>query len=324
MINPQMIQVVEVRPGASRAGWHIEAFDLRRRPAYTHPLIGGVRFYARESAGTATLGLWDSLRRMLKTIARPGSSFRKQLSLANASAPRFDRRYFVFDATRSRVNLLDEPDPWKAVWATLVATRDAASAGNVVVEVDAFDAMHVIEQLWRELATTDESLAVESGLVDPPAAAPAAVPVRITPAEAAKRKRDAFLDRNWPTSKDIGLQLGSDESGAARRAADLRARGQLLGAWSSRSRTYVHPDCQFDEAHQLRPVMRDLLALLPTEGDDGGWRRVFWLYGSREALDDQAPADLLGSAPERVLALAREEFEIVPPGEALAPTAGAA
>lgn len=323
MINPKLIQVAEVRPGETRAGWRFEPFDHGRHPKYMRPFFGGLRIYARESAGEPTIGLWDSLRTMLTKLARPGSALRKQLSLGYASANRFERQFFVFDATRSRLSLLDEADPWAAVLATLVATRDAARAGDLVVEVDGPDAERVIEQLWHELATTSESTADDAELPAPAAAVPAAAPIRITPAEAAKRKREAFLDRNWPTSKAIGLQLGSDESGAARRAADLRARGQLLGAWSSRSRTYVHPDCQFDEAHQLRPVMRGLLALLPAHGDEGGWRRVFWLYGPRDALGGQAPADLLGSEPERVLALARDEFEIMP-GEAPAPTAGAA
>lgn len=83
----------------------------------------------------------------------------------------------------------------------------------------------------------------------------------------------------------------------------------LLGAWSASQQTFVHPDCQFGDGGQPLPVVRQLLQILPSVGDDGGWRRTFWLYGSRDALDGHAPADLLVSEPERVLAFAREEFE---------------
>jgi hypothetical protein len=138
----------------------------------------------------------------------------------------------------------------------------------------------------------------------------------MTPAEAARRRREALLERNWPTSTMVGVALGSAEGAAAQCAADLRASGKLLGAWSSRSRTFVHPDCQFDEANQVRPMMEVLLAILPADGDEGGWRRTFWLYGPRDALDGRLPADALAPDPERVLALAREEFGVPVPAPA--------
>jgi hypothetical protein len=150
------------------------------------------------------------------------------------------------------------------------------------------------------------------------------MPAHMTPAEAARRRRETLLDRNWPTSTAVGMALGSAEGAAAQCAADLRASGKLLGAWSSRSRTFVHPDCQFDEANQVLPVVEALLAILPTDGDEGGWRRTFWLYGPRDALDGYTPADVLGTKPERVLALAREEFAAPVPIPSSASNAGAA
>jgi hypothetical protein len=138
---------------------------------------------------------------------------------------------------------------------------------------------------------------------------PALTRSRRTSAEASRRRREALLARSWPTSAMVGVALGSDEGSAAQRAAELRARGELLGAWSGKERTFVHPECQFDTVtHEVLPVMRQLLAVLPAEGDKCGWRRTFWLYGPRDALNGQAPADLLATEPARVVALARSEF----------------
>lgn len=112
----------------------------------------------------------------------------------------------------------------------------------------------------------------------------------------------------------MGLALGADDP--AQYAADLRATGRLLGAWSAPKRTYVHPDCQFidiSSAHDgakytLLPVMHELLQVLPSEGDEGGWRRVFWLYGPRRQLDGCSPADVMRREPQHVIELARSEF----------------
>lgn len=137
---------------------------------------------------------------------------------------------------------------------------------------------------------------------------------RLTPAEAARQHREAFLDLGWPTSIEVGLALGADDP--AQYAADLRAAGRLLGAWSAPKRTYVHPDCQFIDTSSARdgekcallPAMHELLQILPFEGDEGGWRRVFWLYGLRRELHGRAPAEVIQESPLRVVQLARIEF----------------
>jgi hypothetical protein len=83
----------------------------------------------------------------------------------------------------------------------------------------------------------------------------------------------------------------------------------MLGAWWASRQTYVHPACQFGLGGEPLPVIQELLQILPSVGDDSGWRRTFWLYGKREALGGMAPADLLSHDPQRVIELARIEFE---------------
>lgn len=130
--------------------------------------------------------------------------------------------------------------------------------------------------------------------------------MRLTPFQAEQAKRRALLARGWQPSRAVGERLGAPNP--AQHAAELRAEGRLLGCWAADAGTYVHPDCQFDADGRPLDVMLELLALLPAKGDEGGWRRAFWLYGSRDELDRRAPADLLASEPDRVLALARTEF----------------
>ncbi|MBK7145599.1 MAG: hypothetical protein IPH76_10460 [Xanthomonadales bacterium] len=112
---------------------------------------------------------------------------------------------------------------------------------------------------------------------------------------------------DWPTSERVGQQLGFPVE-PAKAAAALRATGRLLGAWSSAQSTYLHPAFQFDAEGRLRADVESLLAALPADGDDGGWRRAFWLYGVREALAGQCPADVFHSDPARVLTLARADL----------------
>jgi hypothetical protein len=130
---------------------------------------------------------------------------------------------------------------------------------------------------------------------------------RITPASA-KALRERLLENPWPTSRTVGILLGFGGDNPAQRAYDLRRTGRLFGVWSARLRTYVHPDFQFDSDGRLRPHLERLLNALPASGDRGGWRRAFWLYGSRESLGGRAPAELFAENPESVFELARKDF----------------
>lgn len=127
-------------------------------------------------------------------------------------------------------------------------------------------------------------------------------------AEAAEHRRRALLAMNWPTSERVGQQLGFPVEVAAQVAATLRATGRMLGVWSSTQHTFVHPTFQFDTEGRLRSDVESLLTALPANGDEGGWRRAFWLYGVREVLAGLCPADVFPGDPAKVLALARAEF----------------
>lgn len=142
---------------------------------------------------------------------------------------------------------------------------------------------------------------------------------RLTSNEAARQHREAFLDLGWLTSIEVGVALGAGDPTLY--AADLRAAGLLLGAWSAPKRTYVHPDCQFIDIsspsdgakYALLPAIRELLQILPFEGDEGGWRRVFWLYGARRQLDGCSPADMMQRHPRRVIELAQRVCSTLTP-----------
>ena len=126
-------------------------------------------------------------------------------------------------------------------------------------------------------------------------------------AEATAQRRRALLALGWPSSERVGNQLGFATE-PAKAAAELRAAGRLLGVWSSEDRTYLHPDFQFSSDGSIRRDVAKLLTVLPVDGDAGGWRRAFWLFGVREALDGKCPADVFVADPDRVLALAHFDF----------------
>jgi hypothetical protein len=149
-----------------------------------------------------------------------------------------------------------------------------------------------------------------------------------TPEEGARARslalRDELLAQGWPTSAQVAKSMGSRAGNAAQIAAKKRAAGKLFGVWSLRDNTYLHPDFQFDESHQLRPDIPALLQVLAhvpgmsSKEDAGGWRRAFWLYGATPQLSEQAlgdgesseprsPAAVFGVYPGAVIALAQAE-----------------
>jgi hypothetical protein len=71
---------------------------------------------------------------------------------------------------------------------------------------------------------------------------------------------------------------------------------------------FLYPDFQFDRSGAIREDIAELLAVLPSEDDRGGWRRTFWLYSPHALLDDRTPAEIFIDDPTRVIAVAREEF----------------
>lgn len=127
--------------------------------------------------------------------------------------------------------------------------------------------------------------------------------------------RNELLARNWPDGKRVAEIVGAaSRSNPHQYAARLRANAALLGVWVAAERTYRHPDFQFDDNGVLHAALADLLKALPrNEEDRNGWRRAFWLYSPHALLSGEAPADVFGRDPQRVVEVARGEFSGDPP-----------
>lgn len=300
------IQMLEVRRGDSRA---MLGFRSLTCADFLHEGTRApgtcLRVYAWERADTVTFGFFDAARRLLSRLSCPESTLRTELALYPVADPTTLSLWFVYHARHTFLEPIRRADPLGQALANLRAARDMAQQGDLVVQVAT--AVHgavaaLIDQVWAELAV----IPIVEPATEASVQAATAIPVRIEPAEAARQRREAFLACGWPTSIQVGAMLGANNP--AQRAADLRAAGRLLGAWWAAERTYVHPDCQFGSGGEPLPVMRELLQILPSAGDDGGWRRVFWLYGNRDELEGRSAAELLHDDPRRVLALALGEF----------------
>lgn len=130
-----------------------------------------------------------------------------------------------------------------------------------------------------------------------------------TAVNAALDFRDELLGMNWPGDNEVARFAGPPASAdAGEFTARARGIGALLGVWSAPQRAFVYPAFQFDQSGKPVPEVIELLALLPKEGDEDGWRRAFWLYSPHAYLGDQSPADVFTSDPVRVLRVALEEF----------------
>ncbi|WP_322069480.1 hypothetical protein [Paraburkholderia bannensis] len=125
--------------------------------------------------------------------------------------------------------------------------------------------------------------------------------------------RDELLARQWPRDHHVARLTAnkkSPEGGSYTTYA--RATGILLGVWSERLPGFVYPDFQFDRAGAIKEEIVELLAVLPRDNDEGGWRRAFWLYSPHALLDGQTPADVFPGEPTRVIMIAKEEFQGAP------------
>lgn len=121
--------------------------------------------------------------------------------------------------------------------------------------------------------------------------------------------RDELLGKDWPDDNEVARLAGPPaNANAGEFCARAREARILLGIWSVPRCAFVYPAFQFDQSGKPRPEVVELLALLPTDGDQGGWRRAFWLHSPHAHLDDQLPADVFANDPVRVLNVAREEF----------------
>ncbi|WP_329601629.1 hypothetical protein [Paraburkholderia antibiotica] len=121
--------------------------------------------------------------------------------------------------------------------------------------------------------------------------------------------RDELLERGWPDDIQVA-ELADEAPGPEATTFAIRAQasGDLLGVWCAPRHCFLYPDFQFHRSGAIRKDVADLLAVLPSEDDRGGWRRTFWLYSPHALLDDRTPAEIFFDDPARVIAVAREEF----------------
>lgn len=122
--------------------------------------------------------------------------------------------------------------------------------------------------------------------------------------------RNRLIAKGWPDGRRVAEMVGTGStSNPHQYAARQRSRGALFGVWVATERSFRHPDFQFDDHGSIRPAVADLLTVLPSNDEDNhGWRRAFWLYSPHALLSGATPADVFVSDPERVIAVANEEF----------------
>lgn len=126
---------------------------------------------------------------------------------------------------------------------------------------------------------------------------------------AAVEFRDELLEKGWPDDRGLAALSGNAPGpGAAVCASQARANRALLGVWSEPRHCFLYPAFQFHSSGAIRKEVAELLAVLPSGDDRGGWRRAFWLYSAHALLDDGVPAEIFIDDPTRVIAVAREEF----------------
>lgn len=119
----------------------------------------------------------------------------------------------------------------------------------------------------------------------------------------------AKLLRNekWLTAEQVHTLLnpGRRYSNVSQTATKLRLEKKLMGAYDSGR--YVYPLVQFDlSAQEVLPVIAQLLSVLPSTLDE--WDRLHWLFTARRSLSGNAPAALLSTRPQEVLAAATGAF----------------
>jgi hypothetical protein len=113
-------------------------------------------------------------------------------------------------------------------------------------------------------------------------------------------------------SENAGLEA------ARRRVREILAREQFVehaphprhtnefAVWDTTAQKFRFPAFQYNASGEVRPEMRELLALLPT--DRSGWRVAFWLYQPHGRLGGARPVDAFATDPAAVIAAAVSTF----------------
>lgn len=117
-------------------------------------------------------------------------------------------------------------------------------------------------------------------------------------ASAARRRA---MSSGWlPEAETDKRLLGPMTASAARRS------GRILGVWEPEEGHYLYPEFQFSSEAALSAIKR-LLEWLPN-ASGSGWDQVEWLYAPHPKLGGRTPVEVLSVDPERVLAVAENQF----------------
>lgn len=188
--------------------------------------------------------------------------------------------------------------------------KEAARIAGVVVEV-------LSGQLPERFAGGGPSIEINTGIRNaihaqlPGTAQAPVAPLTAGDLAAGRVRRERLLaTEDWLTAEQVYDLIAPMKSKNAKNksqlAARLRKEGKLMAVRDGAR--FMHPAVQFNaETGGIRPVVRELLSILPKSAD--GWGNVFWLYQPHALLNGERPADMLATAPERVLAAARQTYE---------------
>lgn len=139
----------------------------------------------------------------------------------------------------------------------------------------------------------------------------------LEPAELSSRafERRRLLAAQWLTAPQASRMLGSRADHCGEMATELRRAGRLLGVWVPHERAYRYPVWQFIPEQATSP-MQTILRILRQQGGlvepgrrTSGWSEAAWFLAPHALLDARTPANVLASDPDRVVSVAREEFE---------------
>lgn len=213
----------------------------------------------------------------------------------------------------SEVNRADSLRAW---------TRDALH-GNVMIDFLSTDVdnLRSTQRAWSQLYgdIIDSPL---SRRASPPSSAAevaelqegASSKLSLAAASAAKR---IALAQHWPTAIEVSRALGTTAENESQLATRYRREGKLLAVYlPTPTASWRFPTWQFDKDGQPHARFAEILRVVREHGnffDDQrrttGWGEVAWFNARRHSLDGASAAELLGCAPDRVLAVARAEVE---------------
>ena len=122
----------------------------------------------------------------------------------------------------------------------------------------------------------------------------------------AQAQADVLRASEWLTSAQIAELAGFSNTNTSAQPNKWKKEG-LIFAINHRGSDYF-PDYGLDPDANYKPVkaLADVIRVLK-DGKDG-WGMAFWFAAVNSYLGGEAPKDLLATAPDKVIAAAREEM----------------